>query len=116
VFVLPSIDRSEAFGIAQLEAMACGKPVVNTRLDSGVPFASLDNVTGLTVEPSNVEAIAHAVNRLIADGELRARFGAAAKRRVDDEFSSATMVRRTRELYDELLATEPRRVRGTAHT
>lgn len=111
IFVLASIARSEAFGIVQLEAMACGKPVVNTQLASGVPFASLNEVTGLTVEPCNAEAIEHAVNRLLADSELRTRFGEAAKKRVDDEFSSSTMLRRTVELYQELLSSEPRRTR-----
>lgn len=116
VFVLASIARSEAFGIVQLEAMACGKPVVNTRLKSGVPFASLDNVTGLTVEPRNVEAIEIAMNRLLADSELRGRFGEAAKKRVDTEFSSLSMLSRTRDLYEELLAGEPRRTRATSGT
>jgi glycosyltransferase involved in cell wall biosynthesis len=104
IFVLASIARSEAFGIVQLEAMACGKPVVNTRLGSGVPFASLDGVTGLTVEPCNVEALERAINRLLEDGELRARFGEAAQKRVDAEFSSSSMLKRTRDLYQELLA------------
>jgi rhamnosyl/mannosyltransferase len=116
VFVLASIARSEAFGIVQLEAMACGKPVVNTRLKSGVPFASLDEVTGLTVDPGNVEALEIAVNRLLADSELRARFGEAAKKRVDVEFSSSSMLSRTRELYEELLAAEPRRMRAISHS
>jgi len=107
VFILPSVARSEAFGIVQLEAMACGKPVVNTHLATGVPFVSVDGETGITVPPCSPEAIAVAVNRLLDDPALRAACGHAAMRRVQNEFSLELMVRRTIEVYREAGAEAP---------
>jgi glycosyltransferase involved in cell wall biosynthesis len=105
VFVMPSVARSEAFGIAQLEAMACGKPVVNTRLESGVPFVSIDGETGFTVTPADSDELAAAINRLLDDPALRGKFGAAAARRAREDFSIAVMVDRTLELYREISST-----------
>jgi glycosyltransferase involved in cell wall biosynthesis len=104
VFVMPSIARSEAFGIAQLEAMACGKPVVNTRLESGVPSVSIDGETGFTVAPADSDALAVAINRLLDDPGLRNQYGAAAARRARDEFSIDRIVDRTLKLYREVMA------------
>jgi rhamnosyl/mannosyltransferase len=102
VFVLPSIARSEAFGLVQVEAMAAGKPVINTQLDSGVPFVSLDGVSGITVPPADVGALAAAITLLLENPELRTRFGAAARERACTEFSVETMTARILDIYSRL--------------
>jgi glycosyltransferase involved in cell wall biosynthesis len=103
VFVLPSIVRAEAFGIVQLEAMACARPVINTAIDSGVPFVSLDGVTGLTVRPKDSNELADALNLLLNNSELRAKFGKAGRHRVETEFSADVMTRRTLQVYNDVI-------------
>lgn len=103
VFVLPSHLRSEAFGIVQLEAMASGVPVVNTRIPSGVPGVSVDGLTGITVAPGDPGALAVAVNALF-DEPTRARaMGDAGRRRVAERYSLEGMTERTLALYARVL-------------
>jgi rhamnosyl/mannosyltransferase len=107
VFALASVARSEAFGIVQLEAMASGKPVVNTSLASGVPFVSLHGVSGITVPPSQPQALAGAINVLLENPLRRNAFGQGALKRVQ-EFSLELMAERTLRLYESVLRSQAR--------
>jgi glycosyltransferase involved in cell wall biosynthesis len=102
VFVMASVARSEAFGIAQIEAMAAGLPVVNTSLDSGVPFVSLHQQTGLTVPPADSERLASAINCLLDNPELRNTYARAARLRAKQEFAVEVMAERTLSLYERI--------------
>ena len=102
-FVLPSVNRAEAFGLVQLEAMVYGKPIINTALPTAVPEVSLHGETGLTVEPGNVDELAKAINTLVSDKELREKLGAEAKRRCETEYSLKRMQSKLYESYLELI-------------
>lgn len=106
LFVFPSIARSEAYGISMLEAQACGKPVVATALGTGVEFVNLHEETGLNVPPADSDALADAVNTLLADDVLRTRMGETARTRVETELRAETIARREFELYQEALASK----------
>lgn len=86
IYLLPSVMQSEAFGIVQLEAMRCGKPVINTNLGTGVNYVSINNETGLTVEPAKSDELSNAINILLKDDLLRKKLGQNARKRVEALF------------------------------
>jgi glycosyltransferase involved in cell wall biosynthesis len=88
MFVLPSVTRAETFGYVQLEAMACGKPVISTALPTGVPWV---NESGLVVPASDVEALRAAMASLLADPALASRLGAQGQARARAQFSMSAM-------------------------
>ena len=113
VFVCPSIY--EPFGIINLEAMACGTPVVASAV-GGIPEVVVPGETGLLVpveqmkeapfEPVNADGfafnLAEAINELMRDETRRRYMGKQARRRVEDVFSWDAIARRTAELYREV--------------
>jgi starch synthase len=112
VFALPSVHRtcygheiavSELLGLAVLEAMASGTPVVCSRV-GGVPEIVEDGVTGFLVEPGDVGELRERLHELLGDRALAARMGAAARERALERFTWAACAERCLEVYGELLA------------
>jgi rhamnosyl/mannosyltransferase len=103
LFILPSSQRSEAYGLVQLEAMASGRPVISTDLATGTSFVNRHEETGLVVAPRNPGALREAISGLIEDDALRIRLGHQARKRASEEFTVEKMVSRIDEIYRELL-------------
>jgi rhamnosyl/mannosyltransferase len=104
VVVLPSVNRSEAFGLVMLEAMAAGRPVVSTELGTGTSVVNQHGETGLVVPPHDAVALASALVTLLGDPERRAAMGEAGRRRVASQFHVDTMADRVVEIYRHTLA------------
>jgi glycosyltransferase involved in cell wall biosynthesis len=100
----PSLVRSEAFGLVQVEAMAAGCPVLNSAIPwSGVTWVCRHEETGLTSPVGDPTALASAARRLLEEPLLRSRLAAAAVRRAKDDFDHQTMTRRCFDVYHRVL-------------
>src|SRR5262249_4801375 len=76
---------TDVFPTVILEAMASARPVVSTRL-AGIPELVVDGQTGMLVPPGDSTALAHALEQLLRDPELRLRFGHAGRNRIEQHF------------------------------
>jgi glycosyltransferase involved in cell wall biosynthesis len=104
-FWFPSIAKSEAFGIVQVEAMAAGCPVINTAIpESGVSWVSRHDREGLTVPVADAVALAEAANRLVSEPGLHERLADAGRARAMAEFDHRVMAERSVEIYRDVLA------------
>ncbi len=103
VYAIPANSRAEAFGIAILEAMASGLPVISTEVGTATSWINQHGATGLVIPPCDPQAIVQAVNTL-RDAALRRTMGEAAQQRVRAEFTFDRMIARIEAVYDEVLA------------
>lgn len=100
-FVLPASERSEAFGLVLIEALANGLPIISTELGTGTSFVNLHDESGLVVPPKDASALIAAVNRLFTEPHLRERLalGARARARL---FRAERMVAETMAVYQQI--------------
>jgi glycosyltransferase involved in cell wall biosynthesis len=100
LFLLPS--ASESFGLAALEAMACGSPVIASNA-GGLPEVVEDGVSGYLLPVGATDAMAEAGIRILKDDTLRRSMGAAARRIAVEKFSADAIVPQYERLYERVL-------------
>ncbi len=99
-FVMSSNQKTEAFGIVQIEAMSCGKPVISTRIShSGVSWVNQDGVSGLNVPPDDPKNLAFAIKRICDDKQNYRKFSAGAMQRYEEFFTSRQMIDKILNVY-----------------
>ncbi len=104
VYVLPANSRAESYGIALVEALACGLPLVTTEVGSATSWINQDHVTGFVVAPESPPQLAHAIRTLQSQPNLIQKMRIAARARAEQEFSQALMLSRIEQIYREVAA------------
>jgi glycosyltransferase involved in cell wall biosynthesis len=103
IFCLPASERSEAFGLVQVEALSAGLPIVSTELGTGTSYVNRHGKSGLVVPPRDAESLTRALVRMVQDDELRHTLAAGARERAE-AFTAARMLRDIEAVYAEVLA------------
>ena len=103
LFLLPSAE--ESFGLSALEAMACGVPVVASRV-GGIPEVIEDTVSGFLHPPEDIDAMAKSAVTVLSDPQLHRAVAAAARLRVHERFSASQIVSIYEACYEEVLQSE----------
>lgn len=103
IFCLSSVQKTEAFGIVQLEAMSCGRPVVATNIHgSGISWVNAHGVSGLNVQPCVPEQLAEAILTITRDEPTYQRFSQQARLRFQNMFTKEIMINQLLNIYNAL--------------
>lgn len=103
IFVLPSIQKTEAFGIVQIEAMSGGKPVVATTIPgSGTSWVNAHGISGLNVTPKQSKELAEAILSITKDEDTYIRYCQNARQRYESEFTKEKMIKGAINIYNKL--------------
>lgn len=104
LFVLSSIWKTEAFGIVQIEAMSCGKPVIATKIpESGVDWVNQNEYSGINVTPCDSKSIADAINYLTSSPNIYNQFSINSKERFEACFTLDSMIENCRSIYNSII-------------
>lgn len=103
LFVLPACERSEAFGLVQIEALASGLPIVSTELGTGTSYVNRHGESGLVVAPRNGDALQEGIAELLGDEDLRERMAQGARERAR-LFTADRMVTDVLQQYQQVLS------------
>ena len=100
LFCLSSIWKTEAFGIVQIEAMSCGKPVIAMNIpESGVSWVNINRFSGINVKPEDADALAEAITAVLTDECLYEELARGARRRYETMFTKELMTELCLNLY-----------------
>ena len=103
LFCLSSVQKTEAFGIVQIEAMSCGKPIVATTIpQSGVAWVNAHGVSGLNVVPENAKELALAIQAILNDQVTYNGYSQRAAQRYHDIFTRDKMIESCVDIYERI--------------
>ncbi len=104
LFCLSSIWKTEAFGIVQIEAMSCGKPVIAMNIpESGVSWVNINSFSGINIKPEDADALATAIITVLTDEHLYDKLSKGARRRYETMFTKELMTELCLNLYRKVL-------------